>query len=96
MIRTLFRENAVFVSLRFSSGEEATFRIVPASAASGFWVSPFAGTVEELPNLLMRGEGRRVAAIRFETARAAGFYQPVVVTWSRLPLADGTWSGTGR
>jgi hypothetical protein len=96
VIRTLFRESAVFVSLRFSSGEEATFRIVPASAASGFWVSPFAGTVEELPNLLMRGDGRRVAAIRFETARAAGFYEPVVVTWSRLPLADGTWSGTGR
>ena len=73
MIRTLFRESAVFVSLRFSSGEEASFRIVPASAASGFWVSPFGGTVEELPNFLTRGEGRRVAAIRFETARAAGF-----------------------
>jgi hypothetical protein len=94
-VRTVFRESAVFVSLRFSSGEVATFRIVPASAASGFWVSPFAVTVEELSNLLMRGEGRKVAAIRFDTARAAGFYEPVTVTWSRLPLAAGTWIGAG-
>jgi hypothetical protein len=84
----------VVASLRFSSGEVATFRIVPASAASGFWVSPFAATVEELPGLLSRGEGRKVAAIRFDTF--GGSYEPVTVTWSRLPLADATWTGADR
>lgn len=96
VLRTVFREGAVFVSLRFSSGEEARFRIVPESAASGFWVSPFAYRVEELPALLRRGEGRTVVAIRFEAPRVAGLYEPLAVTWSRLPLADATWTGPGR
>lgn len=87
-LRTVFRESAVFVSLRFSSGEEARFRIVPESAAGGFWVRPFASTFEELPRLLAQGEGRTVVAIRFELGRVARLYEPVAVTWSNLALAD--------
>ena len=87
-LRTLFRENTVFVSLRFSSGEEARIRIVPKSAAAGFWVNPFAYTVEELPRLLAQGQGRTVVAIRFDIGRLARFYEPVEVTWSNLALAD--------
>jgi hypothetical protein len=87
-LRTVFRESAVFVSLRFSSGEEARFRIVPESAAGGFWVRPFASTFEELPRLLAQGEGRTVVAIRFQLGRVARLYEPVAVTWSNLALAD--------
>ena len=87
-LRTVFRESAVFVSLRFSSGEEARFRIVPESAAGGFWVRPFASTFEELPRLLAQGQGRTVVAIRFQLGRVARFYEPVAVTWSNLALAD--------
>jgi hypothetical protein len=88
-VRTLFRESAVYVSLRSSSGEEARFRIVPDSAASGFWISPFAVTFDELPRLLVRGEGHKVVAIRFETGLGAVFYEPIAVTWSQLLPADG-------
>ncbi len=95
-VRTLFRESPVFVSLRFSSGEVARFRIVPESAASGFWVSPFAYAAGDLPRLLAQGEGRTVVAIRFELGRVARLYEPVAVTWSHLGLADATWAGPAR
>jgi hypothetical protein len=95
-VRTLFRESPVFVSLRFSTGEVARFRIVPESAASGFWVSPFAYAAGDLPPLLARGEGRTVVAIRFELGPVARLYEPVAVTWSRLALADATWAGPAR
>ncbi len=95
-LRTVFRESAVFVSLRFSSGEEARFRIVPESAAGGFWVRPFASTFEELPRLLAQGEGRTVVAIRFELGRVARFYEPVAVTWSHLAVADAAGSGPAQ
>jgi hypothetical protein len=87
-VKTLFRERAIFVSLRFSSGREARFRIVPASAASGIWISPFATTFDELTPLLARGEGRTVVAIRFDSGLGGRFYEPVAVRWSQLLLAD--------
>jgi hypothetical protein len=87
-VKTLFRERAIFVSLRFSSGREARFRIVPASAASGIWISPFAATFDELTPLLARGEGRTVVAIRFDSGLGGRFYEPVAVRWSQLLLAD--------
>jgi len=39
-IRTSFLEDAVFLSLRFSSGEEVRVRIAPDNAAEGLWLSP--------------------------------------------------------
>ena len=60
----------------------------PDGAASGFWVSPFAVTFDELPRLLVRGEGHKVVAIRFESARGAGFYEPIELTWSQLLFAN--------
>jgi len=84
------------VSLRFSSGEEARFRIVPESAAAGFWVRPFASTFEELPRLLAQGEGHTVVAIRFQLGRVARLYEPVAVTWSHLAVADATGVGPTR
>jgi hypothetical protein len=95
-LRTVLRESPVFVSVRFSSGEEARFRIVPESAAGGFWVRPFASTFEELPRLLAQGEGRTVVAIRFQLGRVARFYEPIAVTWSHLAVADTAGAGAAR
>jgi hypothetical protein len=91
-IRTAFRENPIFLSLRFSSGEEVTFRIAPDNAADGLWLSPFPETVDELLTLLRRGDGRRVLAVLFSTGRLERFYPPIVVSWFQLTPAGGTWA----
>jgi hypothetical protein len=92
-IRTVFRENPIFLSLRFTSGEEATFRIAPDNAADGLWLSPFPETVDDLLTLLRRGDARRVVAVRFSTGRLERFYQPIEVSWFQLTPAGGTWAG---
>jgi hypothetical protein len=92
-IRTVFREDAVFLSLRFNSGEEASFRIAPDNAAQGLWLSPFPKTVDDLHTLLRRGAAREVVAVRFSTGRFARFYLPVVVSWFQLTPVGGTWAG---
>jgi len=92
-IRTVFREPAVFLSLRFSSGEEATSRFVPDNAAEGLWLSPFPETVDDLHTLLRRGAARRVVAVRFSSGRLGRFYQPIVMSWFQLTPVGGTWAG---
>jgi hypothetical protein len=96
VIRTGFRESAMFMWLRFASGEEVRHRFVPENAGGGLWVTPFPNTVGDLVDLLRSGSGRQVVAVRFTTGRSRRFYGPVAVSWSRLVLADGTWSGTSR
>ena len=95
-LRTVFRENAVFLSLRFSSGEEVSFRIAPDNAAQGLWLSPFPETVDDLHTLLRRGAARRVVAVRFSAGRFASLYQPIVVSWLQLTPAGGTWAERSR
>ena len=63
-IRAGFTENAVFMSMRFSSGKEAQYRIVPENTGEGFWVSPFPHTVDDFVDLLRYGSGRCVVAVR--------------------------------
>ncbi len=92
-IRSAFREPAIFLSLRFSSGEEVTFRIVPDNAAEGLWLSPFPETVDDLHTLLRRGAARQVVAVRFSTGRLGRFYQPIVVSWFQLTPVGGRWAG---
>ncbi len=95
-LRTVFRENAVFLSLRFTSGEEVSFRIAPDNAAQGLWLSPFPETVDDLHTLLRRGAARRVVAVRFSAGRFASLYQPIVVSWLQLTPAGGTWTERSR
>jgi hypothetical protein len=82
--------------LRFASGGEVRDRFVPDNAGGGLWVTPFPNTVGDLVDLLRSGSGRQVVAVRFTTGRSRRFYGPVAVSWSRLVLADGTWSGASR
>lgn len=92
-IRTAFRENAVFLSLRFASGEEVRHRLVPDNAIQGIWLTPLPETRDELHDLLRTGSGRRVVAIRFSTGRLSRLYAPVRISWSQLTLANGKWTG---
>jgi hypothetical protein len=95
-IRTVFREPAVYMSLRFSSGEEAGYRLVPENAGEGLWVSPFPSTVDEFVDLLRNGTGRRVVAVRLSTGRLGPLYAPIAVSWARVVLEDGAWNRLSR
>lgn len=88
MIRTLFREDPVRMSLRFSDGDEVTYRLVPDNMEGGLWISPHAATVDELRSLFHGGPARRVTAIRFSGGVVSRFSPSIVVSWSQLrPLA---------
>lgn len=84
LIRAAFREGPVLLSLRFTSGEKRTYRLVPDNTANGLWISPFAVTVAELRSLLQGGPGRQVAAIRFKGGLVSRLSSPIVVSWSRM------------
>ena len=85
LVRTAFREDPVWLSVRFAAGEERTYRVVPDNMANGLWISPLPVDRDELVAVLNGGAGRRVAAVRFH---GAGLFQalvrPPVITWSRL------------
>jgi hypothetical protein len=88
IIRTLFREDPVRLSLRFASGGETTYRIVPDNSEAGLWLSPLPTTLEELRLLCQDGTGRQVVAVRFSAGRLSRLYQPIVVSWSEMtPVA---------
>ena len=40
LIRAAFREDPVWLSVRFASGDEHTYRVVPDNMANGLWISP--------------------------------------------------------
>lgn len=84
LIRTVFREGPVLLSLRFSSGEEAAYRLVPENMGSGLWVSPLPITVDELRSLFQGGPIRMVVAVRFSGGPVSGLSPPIIVSWSRL------------
>jgi len=92
-IRTAFREPDVFLSLRFSSGEEVQYRIVPDNAIQGLWLSPFPQSVSELHDLLRTGRGRQVVAVRFSAGRLSRLYAPITVSWAQLMPAARKWTG---
>lgn len=89
LIRTIFRENPVILSLRFSSGEEAKYRLVPDNVGGGLWVSPFAVTVDELYSLLQGGPARRVIAVRLSGGLVSRLSPPIVVSWFQLTPLNG-------
>lgn len=88
LIRIGFREDPVRLSVRFSSGEEAKYRLVPDNMGGGLWISPFAVTVNELHSLFQGGPARRVVAIRFSGRMVSRLSSSIVVSWSELrPLS---------
>ncbi len=83
-ISALFREGPVFLSVRFSSGEEVTYRITADNAEGGLWVSPFVESIGELESLFRGVPSRRATAIRFSAGMFGGLYQPVMLSWTDL------------
>lgn len=91
IVRAVFREEPVFLSVRFAGGETETYRIVRDNMKSGLWLSPFAVTLEELRSLFHRGVGRHVVAVRFTGGRVLTSSSAIRVSWLDLPLlATGT------
>lgn len=83
-IRTIFREGPVLLSLRFNSGEEARYRVVPENMGGGLWISPVAVTLDELRSLFQGGPGRRVVAVRFSGGLISRLSPPITVSWFQL------------
>lgn len=89
LVRAVFREDRLVLFVQFSSGEVATFRLVPDGMAGGLWLSPLATTFQELRTLFHDGTGRKVVAIQFNgDALVRQAYPFVTVSFSQmLPLA---------
>ncbi|PYO56002.1 MAG: hypothetical protein DMD83_16695 [Candidatus Rokuibacteriota bacterium] len=85
-VGTVFRDDAVLLSVLFSAREQAIYRAVPGNMGSGLWLSPFAATFSELRSLLEGGSGRRVVAIRFDASSPllATLSPSLQVSWSQL------------
>jgi hypothetical protein len=85
LIRAAFREDPVWLSVRFASGDVETYRVVPDNMANGLWISPLPVDTGELLAILRGGSGRRVTALRFDSgALLRRFSWPLAITWSRL------------
>lgn len=91
IVRAVFREEPVFLSVRFAGGETETYRVVRDNMQSGLWLRLFAVTFEELRALFQSGVGREVVAVRFTGGRVLTSSSAISVSWLDLPLlATGT------
>jgi hypothetical protein len=86
IIRTVFREEPAYLSVRFAGGETETYRVVLDNMKSGLWLNPFVVTPDELRALFQRGVGRQVEAVRFTAGRALTASSAISVSWLDLPL----------
>lgn len=95
-VRVLFRDDPMFVDLLFSSGQKASYRVVPDNMGDGLWLSPFVIRYDDLASLLKDGKGLRVVSMKFVAARwnasSKGLLNrlapPVLVKWYQLLPAD--------
>ena len=73
----------------YRSGEEAVFRLVTFNRDAGFWLSPLASGLAELPQLLEDRRGRPVTAIAFEAnALVRALIPSITVTWFHMVPRD--------
>ena len=86
IVRAVFREDPVLVSVRFPSGETETYRVVRDNMKSGIWLGPFAVTIDELQSLLQRGVARQVVAVRFSAGWVLTSSSAISVSWLELPV----------
>ena len=76
----------MYISVRFESGGEETYRFVPAQAGSGLWISPLPRDAAEIRSILAGDfSSPRVRAIRTHGSWEEDLATPVVV--SRLEVA---------
>lgn len=78
----LLREDPMYLSVRFASGEEQTYRFVPAQAESGLWMSPLPRNRRELRSVLSGRISRpRSRALRLHGAWGDELRPKVVLSW---------------
>lgn len=87
LINAVFRQNPIYISLRFVNGVETTYRIVPDNMISGLWINPFPVTVEQLRTLLSDGIAQQVVAIRFSGGFASKPSSYLTVSWVQYNLS---------
>jgi hypothetical protein len=88
LVRSVFREEASFLSVRLASGEERTFRVVPDQMPSGIWISPLPLATADLRALLSGSDdGPRVMAIRLHGGTFGRLADRVEVRWLQLAPA---------
>ena len=91
ILRTVFREELLFLSVRFAEGETETYRVVRDNMKGGLWLNPFAVTLDELRSLFRSGIGRQVVAVRFAGGRVLTSSSTINVSWLEMaPLPTGT------
>lgn len=84
IIRIVFRQGPVYLTLRFANAEEMRFRLVPENAESGLWIDPFPATINELRSLLGEGRARHVVAVRFDAGFIDRLSSGISLTWTKL------------
>jgi hypothetical protein len=92
IIRTIFREEPLFLSVRFPEGETETYRLVRDNMKGGLWLSPFAVTLDDLRSLFRSGSGRQIVAVRFAGGRVLTSSSTIDVSWFEMALLP---TGTG-
>lgn len=91
LFQRLFREEPVYISLRFAGGEEGTYRVVPENMGNGLWISPFAVTPGELWSVLSEMRGRQVVAVQFSGGGVSKLGSSIRLSWFRVAPDD--WRG---
>jgi hypothetical protein len=83
----LFREPQLYLSLRFETGEERTYRFLPGIGETGFLLSPVVESWIDFASLYDDGaepplEGRRVVAARILLQKSWSFHPEVTLRLS--------------
>lgn len=81
--RFVFREEPVFLSLKFSDNHVETFRIVSDNAISGLWINPFISTGADFNAFFNNQRIKNVQYIRFNGKK---FSNSINLKWYKLPL----------
>jgi len=93
----LLREDPMYLSVRFASGEEQTYRFVPAQAQSGLWMSPLPRNTKELRAVLSGRISRpRPRALRLHGAWADELRPKVMLSWRASVVVPSSSESTRR
>jgi len=82
----LFREEPVMITLKYASGEEGSYRVVPQNLVSGIWINPFVATTNDFRQFLKEKKGKEVVAIRLSGNGYDRFASPIFLSWRQVSL----------
>ena len=88
LLRLFFRQAAISISVRFPTGEEVTYRLVPDTMQDGLIVSPFISSVDDLRMFLKMGKGRNSQSIRFNGDFVSKLTGELTLTWKNSSFLE--------